>query len=58
MALGEKLIKFRFDHEVGPCMEAGDALTRRYGLASNDREGVRNQILEELTRFVGKKIKT
>jgi DNA-binding transcriptional regulator LsrR (DeoR family) len=33
LALTEKLIKFRFDHEVGPCMEAGDALSRRFGLA-------------------------
>ena len=33
LALTEKLIKFRFDHEVGPCMEAGDALSRRFGLS-------------------------
>jgi DNA-binding transcriptional regulator LsrR (DeoR family) len=33
LALSERLIKFRFDHEVGPCMEAGDALARRYDLA-------------------------
>lgn len=33
LALSERLIKFRFDHEVGPCMEAGDALARRYGLS-------------------------
>ena len=33
LALSEKLIKFRFDHEVGPCMEAGDALSRRFGLS-------------------------
>ena len=33
LALSERLIKFRFDHEVGPCMEAGDALSRRYGLS-------------------------
>lgn len=33
LALSERLIKFRFDHEVGPCMEAGDALARRFGLS-------------------------
>lgn len=33
LALSERLIKFRFDHEVGPCMEAGDALASRYGLS-------------------------
>lgn len=33
LALSERLIKFRFDHEVGPCMEAGDALARRYDLS-------------------------
>ncbi|GAB0114643.1 sugar-binding transcriptional regulator [Acidisoma sp. C75] len=33
LALSERLIKFRFDHEVGPCMEAGDALANRYGLS-------------------------
>jgi len=33
LALTEKLIKFRFDHEIGPCMEAGDALSRRFNLA-------------------------
>jgi DNA-binding transcriptional regulator LsrR (DeoR family) len=32
LALSEKLIKFRFDHPVGPCMEAGEALARRFGL--------------------------
>jgi DNA-binding transcriptional regulator LsrR (DeoR family) len=33
LALTEKLIKFRFDHEIGPCMEAGDALSRRFNLS-------------------------
>ena len=34
LALTEKLIKFRFDHEVGPCMEAGDALSRAASASS------------------------
>ena len=32
LALSEKLIKFRFDHPIGPRMETAEALSRRFGL--------------------------
>ncbi|HTW28625.1 MAG TPA: sugar-binding transcriptional regulator [Acetobacteraceae bacterium] len=35
-AVAEKLIKFRFDHPIGPCMELSRALTERYALGFCD----------------------
>src|SRR5579884_3611743 len=35
-AVAEKLIKFRFDHPIGPCMELSRALTERFDLAFCD----------------------
>ncbi len=31
-AVAEKLIRFRFDHPIGACMELGEALVERFGL--------------------------
>jgi DNA-binding transcriptional regulator LsrR (DeoR family) len=36
LAVAEKLIKFRFDHPIGPCMDLSRALSDRYGLGFCD----------------------